>query len=84
MKVNKINNENIVDPDFEQDKYERRLDQSRRAIVGTLTGLIIVTIVMVMVGGGAWWSYIPILGVGYGLFDQILEYRLIKRDVSRR
>jgi hypothetical protein len=38
---------------------------------------------MIVVGQGAWWSYIAILAVGYGLFDQIVEYRLHKRNASR-
>jgi len=74
--VNKISNENT--------EYERKLHQTRTAVVGTLTGLIIVTIVMVVVGRGAWWSIIPILAVGYGLFDQIVEYQLHKRYASKR
>ena len=81
--MNKISNENISDPNFDQAKYERKLQQSRSAVVGTLTGFLIVTIVMVAVGHGAWWSIIPILCVGYGLFDQIVEYRLHKRYASK-
>jgi len=83
LKVNKINNENFSDTDFDQDKYEKKLHESRTAVLGTLTGLIIVTIVMVAVGQGAWWSYIAILAVGYGLFDQIVEYQLHKRNASK-
>ncbi|MHA1562586.1 MAG: hypothetical protein ACTSPA_10725 [Promethearchaeota archaeon] len=37
-----------------------------------------------VVGRGAWWSIIPILAVGYGLFDQIVEYQLHKRYASKR
>ena len=82
--MNKINNENISDTHFDQDKYEKKLHETRTAVLGTLTGLIIVTIVMVVVGQGAWWSYIAILAVGYGLFDQIVEYQLHKRYASKR
>ena len=82
--MNIISNENISDTHFDQNKYEKKLHESRTAVLGTLTGLIIVTIVMVAVGHGAWWSIIPILAVGYGLFDQIVEYQLHKRYASQR
>lgn len=82
--MNKISNENNSDTHFDQDKYEKKLHESRIAVLGTFTGLIIVTIVMVAVGQGAWWSIIPILAVGYGLFDQIVEYRLHKRYASKK
>jgi len=82
--VNKISNEIISDTHFDQDKHEKKLHETRTAVLGTLTGLIIVTIVMVAVGQGAWWSYIAILAVGYGLFDQIVEYQLHKRYASKK
>ena len=82
--MNKINKEKISDTNFNQAKYEEKLQQSRTAVLGTLTGFIIVTIVMVAIGHGAWWSIIPILCVGYGVFDQIVEYRLRKRYASKK
>jgi len=84
LKVNMISNENISDPNFDQENYEKKLQESRSAVVGTLTGLLIVTIVMVAVGHGAWWSIIPILAVGYGFIDQVVEYRLRKRYASKK
>ncbi|QEE14748.1 hypothetical protein DSAG12_00563 [Promethearchaeum syntrophicum] len=82
--MNTISIENISDPNFDQAKYEKKLQDSRSAVVGTLTGLAIVTIVMVAVGHGAWWSIIPILAVGYGFIDQVVEYRLRKRYASKK
>jgi len=82
--VNTISNENISDPNFDRATYEKKLEQSRSAVVGTLTGFAIVTIVMVAVGQGAWWSIIPILCVGYGFIDQVVEYRLRKRYASKK
>jgi len=84
LKVNTISNENISDPNFDQAKYEKKLQESRAAVVGTLTGFAIVTIVMVAVGHGAWWSIIPILAVGYGVFDQVVELRLRKRYATKK
>ena len=82
--MNKISNENISDPNFDRAKYEKKLQQSRSSVVGTLTGFLIVTIVMIAVGHGAWWSIIPILCVGYGFIDQVVEYRLRKRYASKK
>lgn len=82
--MNKISNENISDPNFDRAKYEKKLQQSRSSVVGTLTGFLIVTIVMVAVGHGEWWSIIPILCVGYGFIDQVVEYRLRKRYASKK
>ena len=79
-----MSNENFSDTNFDQDKYEKKIHETLTAVLGTLTGLIIVTIVMVAVGQGAWWSYIAILAVGYGLFDQIVEYQLHKRYASKK
>jgi len=84
LKVNTISNENISDPNFDQAKYEKKLQESRSAVVGTLTGFAIVTIVMVAVGHGTWWSIIPILAVGYGVFDQVVELRLRKRYATKK
>ena len=82
--MNKISNENISDTNFDKNEYERKLQQSRSAVVGTITGFLIVTIIMVAVGHGAWWSIIPILCVGYGFIDQVVEYRLRKRYASKK